>query len=446
MPCLEPYQPVRLSKIMQARVAADGGTLMRSSTDFLSHQSRSIMTVTFADVAAARERLDDDSIVTHTPLEISRSLSQIVDARVYLKMEHLQRTGSFKTRGAYNKLAQLAASGDVSEVVAASAGNHAQGVALCASELGLETTIVMPEFAPQTKVDATRGYGGNVILHGANFPEAMRYARSLEDGETAFIHAFDDPAIIAGQGSLGLEIADDMPTVDTVIVPIGGGGLISGVGVALAERLPDVRVVGVQAASAATVHESLAKGFPMALDSMRTFADGIATGGVSELTLDLIEAYVDEVITVSDAEIATSVLLLLERAKQLVEGAGAASVAAMMSEQLDVTGDTVIPVLSGGNFSIVELQTVLTHALSTRSQLVQLRIRIDDNPGQLHHLSGLIAETGANVRTVRHDRAVADLDVGEAYLTFTVETSGRSHTKSIIEAVRDDGYSITRLH
>lgn len=404
------------------------------------------MIVTFADVAAARERLDDDSIVCHTPIELSRSLSEMADATVYLKMEHLQRTGSFKTRGAYNKLSQLSASGDVSAVVAASAGNHAQGVALCASELGLEATIVMPEYAPQTKIDATRGYGAEVVLEGSNFPAAMEHAHSLDDEDTAFIHAFDDPDIVAGQGSLGLEIADDMPEVDTVLVPIGGGGLISGVGIALAERLPDTRLIGVQAASAATVHESLAKGFPMALDSMRTFADGIATGGVSELTLELIDEYVDDVVTVSDGEIATSVLLLLERAKQLVEGAGAAPVAAILGDQVDVSGETVMPVLTGGNFSIVELQTVLSHALSTREQLVQLRIKIDDQPGQLYHLSGIIAETGANVRTVRHDRAVEDLDVGEAYLTFNVETSGASHTRSIIAAIREDGYSVERSH
>lgn len=404
------------------------------------------MTVTFADVAAARERLDDESLVRHTPIELSRSLSGMANATVYLKMEHLQRTGSFKTRGAYNKLSQLAANGEVSSVVAASAGNHAQGVALCATELGLDSTIVMPEFAPQTKVDATRGYGAEVVLKGTNFPAAMKHAKSLDDENTAFIHAFDDSDIVAGQGSLGLEIADDLPSVDTVLVPIGGGGLISGVGIALAERLPDARLIGVQAASAATVHESLAKGFPMALDSMRTFADGIATGGISELTLELIDEYVDEVVTVTDGEIATSVLLLLERAKQLVEGAGAAPVAAMLGDQVDVSGETVMPVLTGGNFSIVELQTVLSHALSARDQLVQLRIKIEDKPGQLYHLSGLIAETGANVRTVRHDRAVEDLDVGEAYLTFHIESSGMTHTRSIINAIREDGYEVERPH
>ena len=402
------------------------------------------MTVTFTDVIAARDRQDDEDIVQHTPIEVSRSLSEMSGGTVYLKMEHLQRTGSFKTRGAYNKLSQLAEAGEVDTVIAASAGNHAQGVAICARSLGLNATIVMPEFAPQTKVDATRGYGAEVILEGSDFPAAMEHAKSLDDESTAFIHAFNDPDIVAGQGTLGLEIAEDLPNVDTVLVPIGGGGLISGVAVALSEQLPDTRVVGVQAADAATVHESLEKGFPMALESMRTFADGIETGGVSELTLGLIEKHVDEVVTVTDGEIATAVLVLLERAKQLVEGAGAAPVAALLGEDLDVTGETVLPVLTGGNFSIVELQWVLSHALSQRQQVVPLRIRIEDKPGELHHLSGIIADTGANVRTVRHDRAVEDLDVGEAYMTFNVETSGISHTNSIIEAIREEGYPVQR--
>lgn len=402
------------------------------------------MTVTFADVAAARERLDDESIVQQTPLEFSRSLSGMADATVYLKMEHLQRTGSFKTRGAYNKLSKLAKQGEVEEVVAASAGNHAQGVALCATTLGLEATIVMPEYAPQAKIDATRGYGAQVVLEGSDFPAAMRHAKSLTDDDRAFIHAFDDPEIIAGQGSLGLEIADDIPDVDTVLVPIGGGGLISGIGVALAERLPDTRLIGVQAAHAATVHKSLDKGAPMALEDMRTFADGIATGGISALTLELIEEHVDQVVTVTDGEIATSVLLLLERAKQLVEGAGAAPVAGLLGDDVDVSGETVLPVLTGGNFGMVELQTVLTHALSSRQQLVQLRIHIEDKPGELHHLSGIIADTGANVRTVDHDRAVEGLDVGEAYITIDVETGGSGHTATIIERIRADGYDVER--
>lgn len=402
------------------------------------------MSVTFEDVADASERVTASGIVEHTPVDRSRSLSELAEADVRLKMEHLQRTGSFKPRGAFNKIAKLAESGTIDRVIAASAGNHAQGVALSATTLGLDATIVMPQFAPQAKIDATRSYGGEIVLHGSDFPAAMEHAQSLTGDRAAFVHAFDDPDVVAGQGTLGLEIAADLPTVDTVIVPIGGGGLISGIGVALSNELPDTRLVGVQAGGAATVHESLNKGFPTALDSMRTFADGIATGSVSELTLDLIDEHVDELVTVSDTEIATSVLLLLERAKQLVEGAGAAPVAAMFSDDLHVGGETVMPVLSGGNFSMTELQMVLSHALSERQQLVHLQIRIDDRPGQLHRISGVIAETGANVRTVRHDRAVEDLEVGEAYLIFTVETSGASHTSTILEALRADGYEVER--
>lgn len=402
------------------------------------------MTVTYSDILDARDRLDDESIVHRTPIDKSRSLGELIHAEVILKLEHLQRTGSFKTRGAYNKLAQLADDEGIKQVVAASAGNHAQGVAISATRLGLSATVVMPEYAPQTKIDATRHYGATVVLEGGDFPAAMRHAKSLaqEESDIAFVHAFDDPEIVAGQGTLGLELLEDVPEVDTVVIPIGGGGLISGIAVALSEAAPEVRVVGVQAESAATVHESLEKGFPMALDSMRTFADGIATGGVSELTLELIDEHVDQVVTVSDGEIAQAVLLLLERAKQLVEGAGAAPVAALLGDELSVSGETVVPILSGGNMSIVELQWVLSHALSQREQVVQLRVRIEDKPGQLYELSGLIAETGANVRDVRHDRSVEDLDVGEAYLTFTIETSGASHVAGIVEAIRTAGYSV----
>ena len=402
------------------------------------------MTITYADVVDARERFEDASIVQHTPVEYSRSLSGMTGADVHLKMEHLQRTGSFKTRGAYNKLSQLASSGTADRVIAASAGNHAQGVALAAHETGLESTIVMPETAPQTKIDATREYGAEVVLHGTDFPAAMAHAHSLSEPGTAFIHAYDDPDIVAGQGTLGLEIAEDLPEVDTVVVPIGGGGLIGGVSVALAELLPDTRVVGVQAADAATVHESLRKGIPTSLDSMRTIADGIATGSVSELTLGLIDEYVDDVITVTDGQIATGVLISLERAKQLVEGAAAATVAAILSDDLDVAGETVMPVLTGGNLSMTQLQAMVTHALTAREQLIQLRVRIVDRPGELHEISGLIAETGANVRTVRHDRSIGDLDVSEAYLVFHVETSGSGHTDRIIELIGEQGYDIER--
>ncbi|MFP9193746.1 threonine ammonia-lyase [Natronosalvus vescus] len=399
------------------------------------------------DVQDARARFDDESVVRETPLESNRSLSEMADATVYLKMEHLQRTGSFKTRGAYNKLVQVAARGGVERVVAASAGNHAQGVALAATKTGLESTIVMPRYAPQAKVNATRSYGGDVVLEGSDFREAMAYAQTLtDDPNVGFVHAYDDPDIVAGQGTLGLEIYDALPAVDTVIVPIGGGGLIGGIATALKALDPEIRIVGVQAASAATVPDSLDKGIPQSIDDAETIADGIATGGISALTFGLIQEHVDDVVTVSDDQIAQSTLILLERAKQLVEGAGAASVAALLSDDLDVSGETVVPVLGGGNIDISMLQTVLEHALTDRDQLLRLRVRIADQPGKMEEISGVISDHGANIRTVRHDRAVDDLRVGEAYLVFQVVTSGQEHARNVIESIESRGYDVTRVH
>ncbi|WP_265109415.1 threonine ammonia-lyase [Halosolutus halophilus] len=409
--------------------------------------SRESRTVEFADIEAARDRLDDESVVKHTPVERSTSLDELTGGEVHLKMEHLQWTGSFKTRGAYNKIAQCAADGGTERVVAASAGNHAQGVALAATKLGVDSTIVMPKGAPQAKVDATRSYGADVELVGTDFRDAMRHARGLvDDDATTFVHAYDDPAIVAGQGTLGLEMYEDLPEVDTIVVPIGGGGLISGIATAFAELSPETRVVGVQAAGAATVPESLQKGDPVSLESVTTIADGIATGGISRLTLSHIEEHVDEVVTVTDGEIARAILLLLERAKQVVEGAGAASVAAVISEELDVAGETVMPLLCGGNLDMTMLQTVLVHALSDREQLLRLRVRIDDQPGKMEEISGLIASHNANIQTVRHDRSAPELDVGEAHLLFQIETSGAGQSRAIIRSIRDHGYEVRHVN
>ena len=401
--------------------------------------------VDFADIEAAIDRLDDQTVVKQTPIERSYSLGRFADARVFLKMEHLQWTGSFKPRGAYNKLRRaLDAGEELEHAITASAGNHAQGVALAATRLGIEATIVMPTTAPQTKIDATRGYGATVELHGQDFQEAMAHAQSLAEADegATFVHAYDDPDIVAGQGTLGVEMYEQVPDVDTVIVPIGGGGLIGGVSTAFTKLAPEVRIVGVQAEDAATVHESLDKGTPQLLSSVDTIADGIATGGISDLTLQLIEENVDEIVEVSDAEIANSILLLLERAKQLVEGAGAASVAAMLSEDLDVSGETVMPLLGGGNLDMTMLQTVLLHALAEREQLLQVRIKIKDQPGRMSELSGVFAEHHANILDVRHERAVADLDVGEAYLVFRVQTAGPAHAEAVIDAISALGYEV----
>jgi threonine dehydratase len=404
-------------------------------------------TVTLADIEAARERFDDPAIVRQTPIETNRSLSGMTGGDVHLKMEHLQRTGSFKTRGAYNKLKQAAEGGSDKHVVAASAGNHAQGVALAATTVGLDSTIVMPENAPQAKVDATRGYGASVELHGDDFNAAMAHAQAkAEEPGMLFVHAYDDPDIVAGQGTLGLEIHEQVPDVDTVIVPIGGGGLIGGISTALKALDDSIRVVGVQADMASTVPESLDKGVPIDEDSPKTIADGIATGSVSELTLGLIDEHVDRVVTVSDDDIARSILVVLERAKQLVEGAGGASVAAMLSDRVDVEGETVVPLLCGGNIDMSMLQTVLTHALTDRSQLLRLRIRIRDQPGEMGRISSIIGDEGANIRTVRHDRAVGDLHVGDAYLVFQVVTSGQGHAENVMGAIEDAGYEVERVN
>ncbi|GCF15292.1 threonine ammonia-lyase [Haloarcula mannanilytica] len=401
--------------------------------------------VTYADIERARERLDDDTVVKKTPVEQSTSLGGFVDAEVYLKMEHLQWTGSFKTRGAYNKISQEVANG-VDEFVAASAGNHAQGVALAATKCGADSTIFMPENAPQAKIDATRGYGGTVELVGNDFQETMAHAQSVvEETDAEFVHAYDDLDIIAGQGTLGAEMYHDCPDVDTVVVPIGGGGLISGISTAIKHLSPETRVVGVQATGAETVHESLDKGIPVVLDEVNTIADGIATGGISETTLAIIEENVDEVVTVSDTDIAQAILLLMERAKQVVEGAGAASVAAILSDGLDVSGETVMPLLCGGNLDMTQMREVLIHALTERQQLLQLRVRIDDRPGVMEEISGVIASQGANIHDVRHERSVDNLEIGEAYLVFNVETSGTEHAQSIITAIRNAGYTVDNI-
>ena len=397
--------------------------------------------ITIEAIERAAERIDDSDIVRETPIDRSRSLSDRCGGHVLLKMEHLQRTGSFKPRGAYNTLCTL---GDgIDHAVAASAGNHAQGVAIAADSLGLDSTIVMPRTAPQMKAEATRSYGAEVVLEGDTFRAAMDHAETLTDAPgSALIHAFDDPGIVAGQGTLGLEIYEQVPDLDTVVVPVGGGGLIAGVATAIKAIDPDVRVVGVQAEGAATGPESLLQGTPVTVVDPRTIADGIATGRLSERTLDCIERSVDEFVVVDDDAIAAAILFLLERAKQMVEGAGAVGVAALVSDALDVEGETVVPVLSGGNIDITSLQEVLTHALADRRQLVELTVRIDDRPGKMGEISTIIGDRDANIRTVRHERGRPEISIGDADLVFEIETNGRAHSERVIDALRSHSFDV----
>ncbi|AEN06295.1 threonine ammonia-lyase [Halolamina sp.] len=400
------------------------------------------MTVSLADIREADRRIEQAAGIRRTPIEYSETLGERIGAEVALKLEHFQKTGSFKPRGAYNKISQVADAGEAERVVAASAGNHAQGVAYAATERGLESLIVMPETAPQAKIDATRGYGATVELQGETFAEAMAVAQAKADEPgTAFVHAYDDPAVIAGQGTLGLEILEQVSDVDTVVAPIGGGGLISGISIAMTAAESDVRVVGVQAEKAATIPQSLQKGYPVENETPDTIADGIATGSVSQRTYDIIEQHVDEVVTVSETEIAEATLWLLERTKQMVEGAAATSVAALHNDELNFEG-TVVPVLCGGNIDIATLQNVLTRALVDRRQFVTIRVRIDDRPGVLGELAQLIGKHDTNIRNVRHDRSEQGLPVGKADIVIRATTPGEAAIERVIEEISEAGYLV----
>jgi threonine dehydratase len=398
--------------------------------------------LSLSDIREARERVA--GVARHTPLERSRSFSEMSGADLHLKLENFQRTGAFKIRGAMNRVETLSAAEREAGVVTASAGNHAQGVALAASRAGVDATVVMPKFAPVSKVKATRGYGASVRLEGVDYDEAQAYAHQLEreEGRT-YVHAFDDPVVMAGQGTLGLEIVDDCPELDTVVVPIGGGGLISGVAVAIKEQLPDVRVVGVQAEGAASAARSLEAGEVTEIDSVDTIADGIATRSVGERTLGVMSEYVDEVVAVDDREIALALTLLLERAKTLVEGAGAVALAAVLSEAFEYEADeTIVAALCGGNIDLNRLGTVVRRGLVQMGRYLKITIDLKDRPGELERVSSIVARTGANVYAVHHDRTSRDVAVNAAELELELETDDAEHAADIVDALEAEGYEV----
>jgi threonine dehydratase len=401
--------------------------------------------LSLADIREARERVSD--VARHTPLERSRSFSEMSGADLHLKLENFQRTGAFKIRGAMNRIRTLSAAEREAGVVTASAGNHAQGVALAASRAGVDATVVMPKFAPVSKVKATRGYGASVRLEGVDYDEAQAYAHQLERDEgRTYVHAFDDPVVMAGQGTLGLEIVDDCPDLDTVVVPIGGGGLISGVAVAIKEQIPDVRVVGVQAEGAASAAKSLEAGEVAEIDSVDTIADGIATRSIGEETLAVMEEYVDEVVTVDDREIALALTLLLERAKTLVEGAGAVALAAVLSDAFEYDdGETVVAALCGGNIDLNRLGTVVRRGLVQMGRYLKITIDLKDRPGELERVSSIVARTGANVYAVHHDRTSRDVAVNAAELELELETDDAEHAADIVDALEAEGYDVEIL-
>lgn len=381
--------------------------------------------------------------IYHTPLLRSATIGAACNAEVHLKAENLQRAGSYKIRGATNKLAQLSAEERARGVIAASAGNHSQGVAIAARALGIPCTVVMPSGAPLAKVTATQGYGAQVILFGETIEEAFTraYAIQAETGAT-FIHAFNDPAIIAGQGTLGLEILADLPDVDVILMGIGGGGLIAGVATAVKALKPDTRIIGVEAAGAASMRAALDANHLVTLPSVNTIADGIATKSVGDYTLAITQKLVDDVITVDDDEIIRAVLLLLERCKLLVEGAGAVSVAALISgrAQQYVAGQRVAAVLTGGNIDMNLVGRFIQHGLAAQGRYLVIQTLLPDRPGELLRLLSLIAEQGVNVLDIEHHRASARLHIQQVEVTLTLETRDRAHCDALLGLLAARGF------
>ncbi len=401
---------------------------------------------TIAEIWQARELLRGK--IGETPMLHSRTFSAMTGADVFLKAENLQRSGSFKIRGAINKIAHLTPEEREHGVVTASAGNHAQGVAIAAQSAGIPCTIVMPENAPLAKVMATQGYGAQVVLHGATYNDAFDRACEIqrETGAT-FIPAFDDPDIIAGQGTLGLEIINAMPEADAIIVAIGGGGLISGVAIAAKSLKPDVRIIGVQASGANSAQRSLEAGEIVTLPKISTIADGISTKRPGELNFAIMRDYVDEIVCVDDDETSSAILLLLERCKLLVEGAGAVGIAALLKPGLlDLAGKRVVVLLSGGNIDMNMVGRFIEYGLATQGRVIGLHTLLPDRPGELHAFLGAIAELGVNVREVNHRRAQPLLPIQQVEIQLTAETRNRAHADRVIAELRQRGYPVVEAH
>ena len=392
---------------------------------------------TLADVEAARERLARKGVRV-TPVYGSETFTRLTGRPVHLKAENLQRTGAFKIRGAVNKIEALDPEERKSGVVTASAGNHGQAVAWAAREEGIEATVFMPAETPMAKVDATRNYGANVELTGHAFEEALQAAleRAEATGAT-FVHAFEDPLVIAGQGVIGLEVAEQVPDLETVVVPVGGGGLASGVALALRGVRPDVRIVGVQAAACAPLAGELPTGY--------TIAEGIAVKHPGELTSVLVKDLLDDVVTVTDEEISEAIVLLLERVKLVVEGAGAASVAALLAGKAGGSG-TALAILSGGNIDPTLLIQVMRHGLTLAGRYLVVRTRIPDRPGELIKLLSLFADEHANVVSIEHHREGMDVPVTETEVEATLLTRDQEHCTAILDAMQQRGYVVDRLH
>jgi threonine dehydratase len=400
--------------------------------------------VTLQDIERARARIKDD--IYMSPCAHSETFSKLTGNKVYFKLENLQMTGSFKERGALNKILTLTDDEKARGVIAASAGNHAQGVAYHATRKGVKSTIVMPAAAPLVKVTRTKEYGAHVVLHGASYDEAFEEAwRRREAEDLTFIHAFDDDAVMAGQGTVGLELLEQNPYLEAVLVPIGGGGLISGIAVAMKEINPRVRIIGVQTARLPSMVRAVSEHAPVTLPAAVTIADGIAVRKAGARTLPVVAKYVDDIVTVDEEEIANAILLLLEREKTVAEGAGAAAMAALIQGRANLHGKKVAVVIGGGNIDVNMLSRIIERGLVKDGRLVRFRVRIPDHPGGLHKLTGEIASVRANIQEVIHNRAFSRVDLGETAVDITLETRGIEHIEKLVEVFKERGYEHERL-
>jgi threonine dehydratase len=400
--------------------------------------------VTLSEIQTALARIRKSIPVS--PCSSSETFSGLTGNSVYLKLENLQRTGAYKERGALNKLLSLSAEERSNGVIAASAGNHAQAVSYHAARLGIRATICMPLTTPLIKVSATRGYGGEVVLEGANYDEACEEAtrRSQRDGLT-FVHAFDDDVVIAGQGTLGLELLEQHPDLDAVVVPIGGGGLIGGMACALKESKPNIQVFGVQPARLPSMKAAIGGGAPVAVPAAVTIADGIAVRRAGARTFPLVSKYVDDIVTVEEEEIANAILLLLENEKTLAEGAGAAAIAALLNRRVSLSGKKIVALVSGGNIDVTLLSRIIERGMVKDGRLVRLRIHLPDYPGALHGLTGILAEHRANIVETDYDRAYHGVNLGETTIEITMETRGREHIAELLAALTAGGYAHERI-
>jgi len=400
--------------------------------------------IQLSDIHSALNRIRADIRVS--PCTHSETFSGLTHNSIFLKLDNQQRTGAFKERGALNKLLTLTAEERGHGVIAASAGNHAQGVSYHAGRHGIRARIVMPLPTPLTKVSATRAYGAEVVLYGANYDEAYGKAIELsEQDHLTLIHAFDDDAVIAGQGTLGLEILTQHPEIEVIVSPIGGGGLIGGIACAVKETNSKVKVYGVQPARLPSMKAAVAQGKPVTLESAKTIADGIAVRRAGERTLPLVQKYVDDIVTVEEEEIANAILLLLEREKTLAEGAGAAAIAAMLNRKLPLRDKRVAVLVCGGNIDVTLLSRIIERGLVKDGRLVRLRVHLPDYPGALHRLTGILADHRANIVETSYDRAYHGVNLGDTAIDITMETRGPEHITELLAALESAGYTHERI-